>query len=670
MANPDWLESLGAGAAGAVSGALFDLPEWIAKQLDRKDFEAWKERNKDAYNIGNTAGTIGSAFIPVGGIVGAGIKGASKLPGLAKLAGVGEKIADIGKVTKDMNFGQMATKLGAKAALESGVGEAARSFANEEDLGTGISNTLSGAALGGLTGGVLGAGLSKAGNVLGKLREGTQTADLTRMLGPKAAKGIRGMVKNGMGVGTNVAKSEKIDNALNDIQDVLKKVGARGELDKGDVVKTLTEKARPMYAKLDEIAQNAGDALEESAKKNAIAYNSQYLKGSPELQTSIDDLSAKLKGFPDMASKREFLQDAIKKGYGSNDPILMKAAQSLRSGYDDAIDQLAEASGDASLKEAGKVWKTLRVASDADMADKVAEFGVKGTGSPTFEKGQIGAALGLGGLGAAGGAATSDWSDPEKLGQNLLKTALAGAGGAALSKTAGSLKNIVGSASDDALKALIEKGGKTIANVEKLGQAGAGTVAAKGLVAGLDNAQKNELVEKSPEVVAHVAQTDKNVHRDLVKARLKAIWDANYADQYPDPKAFDQFLAGAEQASRGFDPERTAALIYPDAADREAYLNAYRAKKAVDENLDAASEKTGGFLGIGKGQSDNAKLAEAALTSAAADSLKNAGIDAKTAKDAIKGILSGGGNKKQKLLAILAQYNPQGFAALQGAGLV
>jgi hypothetical protein len=76
------------GGAGAVSGALFDLPEWIAKQVNREGTEKWIEENEPAYRTGQMAGSVAGAFIPVGGLVGKGIQDLYNkyIPGTKKAA--------------------------------------------------------------------------------------------------------------------------------------------------------------------------------------------------------------------------------------------------------------------------------------------------------------------------------------------------------------------------------------------------------------------------------------------------------------------------------------------------------------------------------------------------------------------------------------------------------
>lgn len=676
--GPDWLESLGAGAAGAASGVLFDIPEAIAKAVDKKSFEDWKARNATAYGAGQLAGTIGGSFIPVAGLVGKGLKvlgGAGKLAegtNLLSKAGQGlEKLASA--PAAGANFGQIASHLGQRAAVESALGEGVRSAAHGDDLGTIGTNALTSGALGGVVGGLAGGGLSQAGKLLQEFRKGTRLADLERMgYDTKSLRNALRQTFKQFGGGQTSSKgaalkSTKLDDMLDQIQETTKAAGGRGEIDKGDIAEQLYSKAKEGYGALDDLAEANQGVIHKAISEKAISDNASKFPGRPELENNLNDLISRLEKTPSLSDKRALLQNAVIKGSRGNDTDLFDAATSLRNNLDSAVNDIAENSGNQSLKELGKQWKVANSLGDAEIRGDLAMQ--KGTGSSTNEKAILAGALGIGGAGAAG--ASSDWSDPSQIGANLGKTLLAGLGGAALAKGAAKAKTVGMSALDDVLKGALTNGGKVIQKIEQSGSVG-GPALGRSVAGAVNQAttQQKQEIAANPQALAQVAEVNKTAHADLVKARLRQIWDTRFASQFKGEDAFNQFLAGAEQASRGFDPERTASLIYPDQADREAYLAALHGKKAIESNLAQSGEKAGPFGLLG--QTQEAKLAESALESAATDSMKLSGIDSKTATAAVKGILSGGGSlgeKKQKLLAILQKFNPQGFDALKGAGL-
>jgi hypothetical protein len=679
MADPDWLETGLAGLGGAASGVLFDIPEAIAKQLSPKDFEEWKKRNETAYTAGNVAGTIGGSFIPVAGLLGKGIKavtgaekalGAGKALNLGQKAGIGlEKLASA--PGKGANFGQTFARLGGRAALESGLGETVRSVAHGNDLGTAAAEGGSAALLGGLIGGGVGAGMSKAGEALGKLRESTRLADLERM--GFDTRSLRKALKASGGGRT----SEAVDKFLQDLQDVGKKEGFRGALDKGQLADKLRGEASEGYKALDDIYNANSSKIHDMMESKLIkehkldekVYDTagQMLggKGPFQMQDVVSGLFSKFDQAKSLVNKRDFLNTVIeqaRKGNTAMDSMKYDAAMAMKKSLDDSINEAVEQTGDEGLKSLGKKWKFSNALIDAENRGDIAI--AKGTGSPTAEKALIGGLLGVG-----GGAVSSDWSDPDKLGANIAKTLGMSVGGAALSKVGAQAGKAVMSSADDLVKSILEKGGKGIAKVEATGEM-VGPNAGKAIAAATMKAdpEQKAAIASDPQKLAAVGGQDKQAYKELVKARLAAIWETRYAAQYPGDGAFEQFMAGAESASRGFDPERTAGLLYPDRAEREQYLAALKASKAVEQNIEQAGEKEG-VIPFFKSQTEGAKLAESSLTSAAADSLKNAGIDAKTAKEAIRDILSGGGDRKAKLMELLQRFNPQGFAALKGAGL-
>ena len=91
-------DDIAAGGAGALNGLLFDAPDWLLKNLGGRNsgVQKYLDAHKNAFDIGDTIGTVGGAFIPVGGIAhGLGL-GAKALKGAEALGNV-SKAVDLAK---------------------------------------------------------------------------------------------------------------------------------------------------------------------------------------------------------------------------------------------------------------------------------------------------------------------------------------------------------------------------------------------------------------------------------------------------------------------------------------------------------------------------------------------------------------------------------------------
>ena len=86
-----FVDQLPAAMLGAGDELLFGLPEFVVNQIDREGVEKFKREN-EGYGVGEVLGTVGSAFIPLGGLAGSGLSAAGKAIGAgAKAGGIAAK---------------------------------------------------------------------------------------------------------------------------------------------------------------------------------------------------------------------------------------------------------------------------------------------------------------------------------------------------------------------------------------------------------------------------------------------------------------------------------------------------------------------------------------------------------------------------------------------------
>ena len=150
------LKELSRFGAGAIDELLFGIPEFAIKNLGgRKAAEEWIAEAPNAYKAGETAGTIGSAFLPFG-LLGKLPKAASitsKLLPTAKIAPAAIEAAKSGSV-----LGRLA-RFGARGAAAGGLESGLRNITSESD--DSIVDAITSGAKWGAGGGILGGALAE-----------------------------------------------------------------------------------------------------------------------------------------------------------------------------------------------------------------------------------------------------------------------------------------------------------------------------------------------------------------------------------------------------------------------------------------------------------------------------------------------------------------------------
>lgn len=638
-----WNQVIDPALRGAGSGLLFDIPEWVAKQIDREATEKYIRENEGMYKGGQLAGTVAGAFIPVGGLAAKGVqalaKGAQAGSALAKAgqaAGALQKFGASGNIGTDL--AAQVLKGAAGGALESGV----RAAAGERD--NILGEALTGGAFGGVAAG-LGSALKnaipKSKAAVGWIDEAADDA----MEAKANAMGLNSRVVrrqfNRPGISGGVAL-ERIDNELPDIVAIGER---RGMLDPVGRDKKVVNWYRDLKKDFDVLedyaAKNQKNIALSTPPVNEIA--EEYLKkygptlGAEEdaLRKTLDGVIKKidLNNVP-LASVRGVLQNMIEAGFNPKSSlageVAGKFAKEIRDNLDDAVRDLLEKQGQSGLLNAYKEWKAYRLFADSEALNKISGLTQKGGGSPTYEKAAVSQLLGGGVLGGALGMQGTDLSDPDKLGENATRILGSSLVGAALPRVTQGLRTqimgqaapILGSlAKNEQLADLLPKIGE---NIAAIGRGAAGKIPTA--QAGVDRLRALEDERANPEVNRGRTQFD--------TALLQGVAQQLFQAGIPP----EQIRTLTPRLLESLSPEARIQIALPKDAQKGA-LEALEMAKALDliptiatgSPLERARAQGAIYQAIGKATGGNTELKRAAdkearkiLSQPIADSRKRA----------------------------------------------
>jgi len=624
--------------AGAVDELLYGIPEFVAKNIDRKAVEDWIAKNPQAYKTGETVGTVGSIFMPVPG--GGAIKSVDTLADIAKLAGRG--------------------------AL-TGAGEAGlRGITSEKSLDQILKDIQTGAMWGGVGG-------AAGGLIAKKLPSATRSAEKYaeqqylrgRGINTKALKQsfMQSMPK---GAG-DAYKAQKAGEYLRDFTDFAKTV-PRGE----GVVEEMAKQTSDMYKLLDKAwggkmgNATAADVIKgiihpDDISRLAEEYGDDAAKGAVEFVTS--QASGK-QGLVGIKKYFERVGDVARTNPKIAENVQLSAAiQDLAYGLKDKADDIAIAAAEGqgiNIAELRRKYKYLKPFEKAEVAQTLA-LGGPGGGSPTFEKrsvAELASALGAPAVGAAIGGGTAALS-PEEGKKKLENIILGSLGGAAITKG-------LSAGSSRALGALVPVASKA---AEKIGTIAPEAMAKYGAAAGGQAASiiaRNAVKEASPEtpkeeeaatVGATAGSGDTPAYISQIMDRMKMY--AQIKGVKVDSPEFAQFAQQVYQVTNGFAPDKVAGILYPDEGERAAYLKALSAAQRLSQTLPGALAEKPGFL---QSESEETTIGRQSaidqLAAVVGDVAKTTGSE-KAAKDQLNKILGSRKTPEEKTTLIkylLAQY--------------
>lgn len=655
-----WNQYIDPSLRGAASGALLDIPEWVAKQIDREGTEKYIAEHEPQFRGGQMAGTITGGFIPVGGLAAKAVQGGAKLlqgakagTGLAKVgAGLtkGAKLLDT--TGKDLSLGQKllrGTLKGAgTGALESGV----RAAAGDRDI---LGEALTGGAFGGVFGG-LGGALKNSKGVLEEAKD----------ISNKATTGSVGLTaRNLKQAYRKLLPSASGGRVMEDLSDEMGPLLAKKaqdwnllpEVGRDDRLKAIYRDLSGKYKVIDKLAEDNVETLTKMTPDVGVL-KAQILDdfgpsltgdGREMLEKQLDKLIRETSFDRPLVEVRKALDNAIQKGFGQNAQASQIAqaelAKTLRLGLDDAVDMIVDQTGAPGLKDLAQDWKAYRVLSEAVKMDEFADWGKKYGGSPTFEKAALGGLMGL------GSASTSDWTDGEKLQENIFKTLGASAGGAFLPKITQGLASGALARSGPILDKLSE-----IADPETLRKIGEGVSAlgpsfsGKAGTLGATGGRLGELKEEreNPEPVRQGPSPFDSQLQTTVAQQL-------YQAGIP-PEQIPQLLP---RIQAGLAPEAKIKLALPKEQQKDA-LEKLKAHKALESIAGAKSPDA-----MTKARAEG-ELYDAVSKVSATPELKKYGMGE------LKKILKAGigENKKRKMISdLLADLDPSGYGSYRDSGV-
>ena len=587
-------DDIAAGGAGAVNGLLFDAPEFLLKNIGyRKQVEDYVNAHKGAHDIGETVGTIGGAFVPVGGIArGLGL-GAKALE-----AGKALQIAgDVGKGTSVL--GDIA-RLAGRGAATGGLESAARGIFNEQTPGQIAENVSTGAGMGAL-GGAVGGSLAKAMPYISKLGKkatekaviGTTDANTRQLL--SAVQKL-----SGEGSGAN-AQVQKVDDIRGQIADLIKSKKLWKE---GAVEKAAGEQSA-IWKSLDDVYEKVaggktgaevlgGALLPEDLATLGNKYDPETIKAASEI---IRGPVANRTGMANIRAKLEDVAKAARmKGTGNAevDNAVFDMAKTMRRNLDDAVVETAKASGINIPPNFKREYGLLQPIAKGEVRSEIApsKFNL---GSPTFEKAAAATLL--------GGGSTLLGDKNDDLQTKLARGAAAAALGYGGSKLIGSLARR-GIASADTLAGKLVNQAPNIATAsDQLATIGA-RAAANTANAVKAAAPTNQPEAKAAQAGAEMGQSSPKEYMGLVLDRLTSFAEARgVSKDSPDFKEFVQTVAASTMGDDGpFDAKKMAGILYPDPAERAKFTRALDVSRALSSDLTTAMRPTGGALGTGIGE--------------------------------------------------------------------
>lgn len=715
-------EAIYAGALGAGNQALLGLPEWVVRRgIGDEAVEKWLEDHGSSYRTGEILGTIGSSLIPVGGLAGRGLNLAGKAVQGARttgnLARLGRGLQATGNFLRGTSpaartvlgrMGQGVIRGGIEGALESGTRAA---FGGRDVLGEAAGGALFGGAAGGLS-----SGLGEAGKALTELRKATTRPAFLSNVGT-TQRSLRQAFEGGQ-VGGQAFRAGNVDDYLDDFVSFLKKKNVRTADELDDVARAARDdlgRQFEQYNRLD-VPKPKDIDVYESITKNKSLNDEMMQIGEADVVKAIDQLTPKITAAgtnTNQLGAAKKIMDRNRPGIPGRDEAQFFAARTIRDNIMDRMSKEAQKAGLRGYQDLGKEWgynELLgRISKQGDL--NIASLN---TGSGTAEKTALQKIMGLGAPGGTAGIAAlgSDWEDPANIPSNLLKIGLAGVGGAALTGASASARNALMSRLDDLLLAASKNKGlaKVLGGAPAFDKKGnpimsliteqqAMTPSIRNLVnvagragfpalnrsdaanrASMTERDRESLAPSEPEQADQIGEAAADAqqtpegraeYNSLVQQKLYQRFVEMYPLYAEDDQAFSQFVAGAERASEGFDPRRTAKLLFPREDDRKAFLAAYQTQQTVGQTIPNIGVQTSGLFGRSPLTLEQ-QGARATLEGAFLEASKLANIEPRDARKILEQVLDSNLSAAEKRQAILNQtraWNQIGFEKLQAVGL-
>jgi hypothetical protein len=642
-------------ALGAGNSLLFGAPEFAIKKLGGKEWLAgYIQKHQGAHAVGNVAGTIGSAFIPLVGPAGKLVSGAGAATGSKLLGALGSGLTHVAGTTGAL-----------RGALEAGGQQALRSGFNEDPQAA--SHILGAAATGGITSGLLnalGKNISRAPAKLADMAndaEGTAVQDLVGI--PKGAykKVIRGTPDEGR------------------VEAIQKKVGdlIRSQPDHDLLsIKELVNNEGATWNAVASKADDAGLTLHDVADEiyaSPVVQKYVHDGGSPIVQNLIQD--SKNGTFSTIRAGLNKYHDALlRQAYGGGDASLATIAdegadaiQAMKSTFDDAAWKLSPELDQSHMKDIYAGVKTLRYS----LGKKAMGSATSSAGSKTSIGNAINSLAQGVGWGAGGPIGATIGSQAAGILNKLGSGAVNKVSGEAALAAAPMLREaaaspfaakLASSGIGDMTRAAAPEAGKLVSALMRSGDT---TPEENGQLAA-------QALQGSPQAQATFNQR--------VEEGIAKQWQLQTLGLYGDTssQAFQDFRKGIygalthDNPSGGIDPVLAGNVIFQSPEDQALYQKALTPLRQAQTSLETAAPALGGWgLPAASAAITNptANVARSNLTSALAEILGNS----KAGANATQQILNKPMSQKKRydlLIQALKGANVPAAQRLQMAGVI
>lgn len=626
---PDWLrsieENVGRPLSAATSKAADTMTMGLAAPLIDKLTgtntysrlaKGVQDEHEGFAKAGEMAGTLGS--MAMGGVGKVPALSAKALPEIAKLAApVTRKAADFGKAAIMAGVG------GGIGGLESGI----RTATGQQE-GSVIGNTLAGVGLGAAGGGLGSMAADKLSRLLERLPKRTAKAVLSTA--DMKSRDTMAALRKQAGAGSGAMKqAEEADDLVRELSGITRKYN----LDQEGSLEEVAKWQRAKWKEIDKAFEAAapdtqaskllegmmtGDELAELTKKYGAEKTTEVINGMMKKAGQIQGL----------ANTRDLLQRAIDSSFKATDEdagaILRDIAGTLRNRLDDVVADTAEKAGvdlGMPFKQFKHEYGLLQPAAKGAIREAVAPQAVA-MNSPTAEKLGVtkllsnigGPAAVSGSLGTAGALqGISEGGSPAEI---AAKAGLGALGGAVASKGIGRLATR-GLGKLDRVAPEIAKLAPGVSNLSRAAGIGGAKVAA--------GAIRQDAVEKvAPQTPGEqkaaetgaaageaISSGDTKSYRNQVAERLHERWVRAGMEQYY-PGRFDEFINYAREKTGGFEPSKTAQIMFADPEERKKFLDALEVHKTLSEAVPLAERRERNLIGQTKtGTADEASAAVA-----------------------------------------------------------
>jgi len=585
----------GVASESALNSALVNIPEIIMKAGDGqlyRNYEELKRRHQTAQMVGD----VGGMFIPTGGeglaLAGKGLKALQA----GKLVNAGEKLIKAGKIVKEGGQVGKLGKIGSgfvRGGLAQAEQLAPRVLTGQVDPGTAASELALGAGFGGAMGGIS-EGVSRVPELLTDI---SKWGNKTIVKGAKANNRIINGAKEYIGEDPDLFMKKGAEYVL------------KHKLDREHKLKEFGKMVEQKWKEMGDIFDKSGYKLSNDID-NVI--NTENIKDAisrdpSNLNLAIDYID-KIDKTDGLSKKRKWLNNML-----YNEPNLSVDQQDILRGLKGSLQGKAEDLSGMNMPEMQDDWKYKKLFEKADYRDELntSAAGLS-RGSDSIAKAAIGALVGGGSGGTAGGFARNE--DGSYNYAPLISGILGGSAVGVMNKIVA--KQIAKLATkldpEDIIKLLKEKNLDKIAklasqiDVDKITSNAVNPFSRALSNMNADKYSGKEIVEPpktdstiNGEPVENLQANATEKPNDLMMQKITKKLFKDYAEHFSDQMSFEDFYAQAERLTNGFEPRKAARILYRDPKQRAKFIKEYDVAEKIKKTDLEETFKKRGFFGSG-----------------------------------------------------------------------